>query len=299
MTGSTRTRASHHISPLRYPGGKGKLANYVKAIVKQSGMLDATYIEPFTGGGGVGLALLLNGYVSRIVLNDLSKPVYAFWRAMLTRPDEFRQRILTVPLTVQEWQVQRDIFRDCADEFDLGFAAFYLNRTNHSGVLNGGMIGGYAQTSSYGLGARFNREELAARVQRIARNGRRIEVRNDDAAYLIANAQEISGSRAPLVYVDPPYYRKGRDLYYDFYTGDDHAKLRDVVKNLSGEVRWIVSYDNEPEIAALYREFRSIEYSLSYSVKNGRVGRELMFFSDNIVIPKLSDGGLVELSVAA
>lgn len=295
---STTMRASYHVSPLRYPGGKAKLAPYFKLLVRNNRLLDSTYVEPFAGGGGVGLCLLLHGYVDRIFLNDLSAPVYAFWRALLDEPEMFQERILGVELTTEEWLNQRRIFQEAKGQisFDVGFATFFLNRTSHSGVLNAGMIGGHAQKSAYGLNARFNRQELAARVKRIARNRSKITVLNFDAAELIGNVQEISGNQSPLLYVDPPYYRKGRDLYYDFYKPDDHAKLRDIIVQLNSGVRWVVSYDNEPEVVSLYQGHQTLEYNLSYSVRNGRVGKEIMFFSESIFPPSLTNGGLQDLT---
>ncbi|WP_174301218.1 DNA adenine methylase [Caulobacter sp. S45] len=288
------------MSPLRYPGGKGKLAAYLKAVIRSNRLFDRTYVEPFAGGGGVGLALLLNGYVNHIVLNDLSRPIYAFWHAILYETNRFEERISTVALTINEWEQQRNTFRAASsDLFDLGFATFYLNRTNHSGVLNGGMIGGYSQKSTYGLDARFNRQELVARVRRIGKNSRRITIRNDDAASLLQDLPSITGEPNPLLYIDPPYYTKGRDLYYDFYSQEDHTSLRDVIDTLDNNVAWVVSYDNASEIARLYSHRRSLVYDLSYSVRNGRVGRELMFFSDHLMIPDLSEGGLVDLQAAA
>jgi DNA adenine methylase len=289
-------RASYHASPLRYPGGKAKLAAYFKALVRNNHLLDGTYVEPFAGGGGVGLSLLLHGYVERIILNDLSAPIYAFWRAVLDYPERFQERILDVKLSTKEWERQRRIFQESAGNlnFDVGFATFFLNRTNRSGVLNGGMIGGHAQNSSYGLNARFNRQELAARIKRISRTSSRITLLNLDAAELIANSRKISGDPKPLIYIDPPYFRKGRDLYYDFFEPKDHVNLRDVVARLDPEVRWVVSYDNEPEIVALYKAYRTLEYNLNYSVRNGRIGREVMFFSGSVAPPALAEGGLHE-----
>jgi DNA adenine methylase len=284
MQMTERVRASYHASPLRYPGGKAKLAPFFKTLVRDNLLLDGTYIEPFAGGGAVGLCLLLHGYVDRIFLNDLSTPIYAFWRAMLDHPDRFIERIQKVDLTTKEWLKQRQIFLDPVNgtSFEIGFATFYLNRTNHSGVLNAGMIGGHAQKSAYGLDARFNRQELAARVRRIARCRSKITVMNLDASELIANVQQISENNRPLLYIDPPYYRKGRDLYYDYYNPGDHSKLRDAIVRLDPQVLWVVSYDAEAEILALYRGFQSFRYDLSYSARNGRVGNEVMFLPKSV-----------------
>jgi DNA adenine methylase len=250
-------------------------------------------VEPFAGGGGVGLALLLHGYVDRIVLNDLSEPIYAFWRGMLDEPARFIDRILSAPLTPEEWVRQRETFRSSeAKQFELGFAAFYLNRTNHSGILNGGMIGGHAQSSTFGMDARFNRQELAARVSRIARQSEKISVTRLDAADLLAQISTICADRRPFIYIDPPYYVKGRDLYYDFYKDADHGRLRDAIIALPEVIPWVVSYDNVAPIVALYDGYETLTYDLSYSVRNGRVGREIMFFSSSLTPADFIEAGI-------
>jgi len=302
MTGqSTAKKASHHCSPLRYPGGKAKLAPYLKSIVRQNGLLDCTYVEPFAGGAGVGLALLLHGYVKQIVLNDLSRPIYAFWRTLLDDPHGFQAKIASVDLTVDEWLRQRETFRrpEEVSNAELGFSAFYLNRTNRSGVLNGGIIGGYAQNATHNIGARFNREELAMRVRRISKYASKINLFNMDARELLAGTPGIVGSGKSIVYIDPPYFHKGRDLYYDFYKADDHKALGVSLSSIPPSVPWVISYDDEPTIYDIYSSYRSRRYSLNYSVKNGRVGGEVMFFSDGLTIPALSTGGLRELDDGA
>lgn len=280
-----RVKASHHLSPLRYPGGKGKLASAIKHLVTVNNLLDCTYVEPFAGGAGVALSLLCHGYVERIIINDLSLPIYAFWKAALDEPEEFVQRIANVQLTVAEWALQKECFKTAhSPTFELGFAAFYLNRTNHSGVLNGGIIGGVEQSSSYGIEARFNRLELAARIQRLARFRDEIEILNMDAGELIGTLPERCNPTNTLMYADPPYVQKGPDLYYSHYKLEDHKRLRDVICAASRELKWCVSYDNHPLICELYQDYRSQVYDLSYSVRNGKSGREIMFFSDNLLI---------------
>jgi DNA adenine methylase len=229
----------------------------------------------------------------------LSLPIYLFWKSLLEEPSRFVDRINSVALSTEEWLCQREIFRGrtAADNFDIGFSTFYLNRTNRSGVLNGGMIGGLSQSSAYGIDARFNRAELSARVERIARNAARIEITNQDATSLIGQIEALYGEGV-FLYIDPPYYKKGRDLYYDFYKEKDHLDLRNAIGSLPDYVPWIVSYDNVPEIAQLYADYNSIEYDLNYSVKNGRIGRELMFFSDGTFPIAVSDAGLGDRRVA-
>lgn len=284
-------RASHHASPLRYPGGKAKLAPYLKRVLRENKLLDCTYAEPFAGGVGAGLALLLHGYVRQVVINDLSLPIFAFWHSVLNETQSFCDLILDVKIDREEWERQRYIFlqQNEDDVLRLGFATFFLNRTNHSGVLNGGMIGGKAQMSAYGIDARFNRQELVARVRRLEKFKSRIQLCRQDAASFIRCFDSSSKNRS-FLYIDPPYYVKGRDLYYDFYGADDHEILRDAISARGDEITWAVSYDNVPEISELYKRYRSIEYDLGYSVRNGGRGREIMFFSDNLSPPTFVAG---------
>jgi DNA adenine methylase len=276
-----------HFTPLRYPGGKGKLAAYIKRLITENELADGLYVEPYAGGAAIALELLLQQYVSRIHINDVSRPVFAFWRSVLATPDELIQRVLETPLTVEEWDRQKAVFRhqDQHDYLDVGFATFFLNRTNRSGILNAGIIGGRAQTGEWKIDARYNRIELANRIDAIARQSDRITLTNADAARLIA---EKTGEwpEKTLIYLDPPYFEKGRDLYYDFYRPEDHAEVAETIKQVSRQ-RWIVSYDDVPEIRGLYEPHRSIGYRIGYSARSSRKGSEVMFFDDTLRIPPL------------
>lgn len=282
-----RPRRLVHFTPLRYPGGKGKLAAYVKRLITENGLSDGLYVEPYAGGAAIALELLLQQYVSRIHINDVSRPVFAFWHSVLATPGELIRRVLETPLTVEEWDRQKAVFRqqDQHDYLDVGFATFFLNRTNRSGILNAGIIGGRAQTGEWKIDARYNRVELANRIDAIARQSDRITLTNADAAHLIA---EKTGEwpEKTLIYLDPPYFEKGRDLYYDFYRPEDHAEVAETIKHVSRQ-RWIVSYDDVPEIRDLYEPYRSIGYRIGYSARSSRKGSEVMFFDDTLRIPAL------------
>lgn len=279
----TIARASHHLSPLRYPGGKGKLAPTLKQLIRSNKLLDRIYVEPFAGGAGVALALLMHGYVKSVIINDLNPPIYAFWRSILHKNEDFCDLIRSIEVTPAEWAKQKSIMHsESASELELGFAAFFLNRTNHSGVLNGGMIGGKRQDSAFKIDARFNRGELEKRVARIGRYANRIEVKNYDAIDMIKDLQASNAPQDYFVYADPPYVDKGPDLYYSFFKEQDHRDLANEISLLPQDMAWTVSYDESPLVFELYESFRRANYNLSYSVRNGGNGREVMFFSDCI-----------------
>ena len=278
-----RPHRLRYYTPLRYPGGKGKLAAYIKGLIKANGLCDGEYVEPYCGGAAVALELLFHEYVSRVHINDLSKPVHAFWKSVLAHTEELCKLVRDTPLTVRSWDKQKRIFahhRDF-DEVEIGFATFFLNRTNRSGVFNGGVIGGRDQSGPWKIDARFNREELVFRITSIAKMRDRIRLTRMDALKLLTNKSAGWGPKT-LLYLDPPYYKKGRDLYYDFYESNDHAEIHRV---LTGPLRaryWVVSYDNVVPIRRLYRGCRSLTYGVQYSAREAREGAEVMFFSDTV-----------------
>ena len=279
-----RPRRLLHYTPLRYPGGKGKLAAYIKAIIKTNRIFDGDYVEPYCGGAAVGLELLFHEYVSRIHINDLSKPVHAFWKSVLDHTDELCKLTRDTPMTVRAWDTQKRIFSNQEDVglVKLGFATFFLNRTNRSGILNGGIIGGRNQTGPWKIDARFNREELIFRIESIAKMRDRIRLTRMNALKFLASKAE-DWSDKTLIYLDPPYYEKGRDLYYDFYKTEDHKKIQLLLTKTLAKKRWIVSYDNVAPIRELYKDRHQLVYKIGYSARNACDGHEVMFFSDALL----------------
>ncbi len=241
-----------HFTPLRYPGGKAKLAAYVKSLMKENRLLDGEYVEPYAGGAAIALELLFQEYVSQIHINDVSRPVYAFWKSALSETEAFCRSIIKTPLTVRQWDKQKQVVEHPFDHdsLALGFATFFLNRTNRSGILNGGIIGGRDQTGPWKIDARYNAKELVRRVEEIARMRNRIKLTRQDALkFLTAGAAKWP--KETLIYLDPPYYVKGRDLYYDFYAPEDHAHIAKFVRGSIKRQKWIVSYDNVKPIRDL------------------------------------------------
>lgn len=279
---------SGRYSPLRYPGGKGKVARFLKEIVRLNGLSDGRYVEPYAGGAAVAWELLLTGVVRRVSINDVSLPIYAFWHSVLNSTDELCKKIQDCPLTVDEWDKQKEIFRQ-SDELDflnLGFALFFLNRTNRSGILNGGIIGGRAQLGEWKIDARFNQAGLISRIKKIAQLRSRVELTQLDAVEFIQrNAKRFEDKT--LLYIDPPYYEKGRFLYHDAYEPNDHTKVAEAVVELE-RLNWVVSYDDVRPIHDLYAKSPWLQYTLNYSARNATRGREVMFFSRGLAVPEMT-----------
>jgi DNA adenine methylase len=266
-------------SPLRYPGGKSKLAPLIYLIMQNTGNDCRTYIEPFVGGAGVALSLLLENRVDKIVINDYDKAIYSFWRAIKENTALLLGLVANAPLTIEEWRRQKEIYTKQNQKYsvELGFAAFYLNRTNRSGVLNGGPIGGVSQDGNYLMDARYNREELINRIERIAKRKKDIYVYNKEVRSFISNVLPRHQQQA-FIYFDPPYYKKGHELYKNFFKPDDHE---DIANSITQSVRcdWIVTYDDVPQIETLYQQYTMRKMVLRYSVANtSSTGSEIIVF---------------------
>ena len=275
-------------TPLRYPGGKQKLTPFIIEMMETNGLIGGEYAEPYAGGAGVAIELLLSGKVSRIHLNDVSRPVYAFWRAILEQPKEFCRKISSASMTIPEWRRQKEILSRPSEftTLDLGFSLFFLNRCNRSGIPSGGVIGGLDQTGEWKMDARFNRNELIRRVEAIAKHKAQINIHNLDAEDFIKH-QLIKCAEDTLVYCDPPYFKKADRLYLNHYTPADHERIAEVIQEHI-EGRWMVSYDDAPEIRVHYPGREQFVYELNYHASRARRGSEVFFFSDDLDLPASS-----------
>lgn len=275
-------------SPLRYPGGKGKLASFIKLIFERNSLKNGYYVEPYAGGASVALSLLFNDYASKIIINDIDKSIYAFWYSVINNTDELCKMIIDTKVNLTSWNQQKDIQKqkEETDLLKLGFSTFFLNRTNRSGIINAGVIGGNDQKGKYKIDARFNKEELIRRIQKIGIIGNKIMLYNLDAIELI---KEISNQlpEKTLIYFDPPYYLKGKELYVNHYKHKDHLLVSQMINGLS-EHKWLVSYDNHNEIRELYKENKMFTYSLNYCAVNATRGTEVMFYHKDLIIPEES-----------
>lgn len=268
-------------SPLRYPGGKSCMLGPVADLIRENRLVRPDYAEPYAGGCGLALGLLFGGCVDHVHLNDIDPGVWAFWHTVLEECRELVALVDKVPVTVEEWHRQKDIASksDVDDPVSLGFATFFLNRTNRSGIIKGaGVIGGLEQKGQYPIDCRFNREDLVRRIKRVHTYRSRIHLHRLDA---IAFMRKRSFFEPDTFFaIDPPYFRKGPYLYTSFYRPEDHADVAATVRDLQHP--WIVTYDMTDEIRSLYRGFRQFEFDITYSVQSKRVATEILIASKGL-----------------
>lgn len=286
-----------YVSPLRYPGGKAKLLPFVRAVLHENALAGGAYIEPYAGGASVALGLLLGGDVSKVYINDIDPLVHAFWFSVLNHSDDICRLIRDTPVTAAEWKRQKSVQMHPHDQdpIRLGFAAFFLNRTNHSGMISsGGMIGGRSQKGAWKLNARYNKRALIERIEAIARQRSQITLSNDDALLFLSRTRKRLPRRS-LVYLDPPYFVKGRRrLYANFYEQADHERIASFVQ--SSQANWMVSYDDVPQVRALYRGLRGVELELAYTARDRYRGSEVIFMSESLVVPNVGDSAALSFT---
>lgn len=267
-------------SPLRYPGGKGRLGPWVATLLRANCLEGGCYVEPYVGGAGVALFLLLRGHVRRIVINDADPAVFAFWHTMVNEPEALIHEIRTRPPTMDTRAWAQDVLahHDEHARGEVAFATFFLNRTSRSGILTAGAIGGKAQNGPYKLDARYNRADLITRIEAIATVRDRIQIHGLDAiAFLDKIVPKLP--KKTLIYLDPPYYVKGSQLYRNCYTHQDHVAVASKVRTLTHPT--LVTYDDAPEIRKIYKGMTSSHLSLHYSTHTARpLACEAVFYAN-------------------
>ena len=276
-------KVNSHRSPLRYPGGKACIFKFMTKLLEENDLVGTDYAEPYAGGAGLALKLMMEEYVGDIYINDLDPSIHSFWNAILNRPEDFCKWIEEVPVTVEQWLYYKQIQSNykTADTFELAKSTFFLNRTNVSGVIMGGVIGGLKQEGKYKIGARFNKQDLINRIINIHRFSKRIHLYNINGVDFVKELEKMR--RSIFIYLDPPYYKKGSYLYMNAFSDSDHQLLASKVKKL--KKKWIISYDNQDFILTLYKEEPKVLYQLSQCTSN-RIGDEILIFDNRLYFNK-------------
>lgn len=283
-------------SPLRYPGGKSQLFEFIAHTLEINHFIDYTYCEPFCGGAGVAIRLLFSGKVNKIILNDADIAIYSIWRAILHDKEKFVKCIEETKIDIQEWEKQKEIYSKLKDSksycFDLAWAAFFLNRTNRSGIIKGGPIGGINQNSKYKLDCRFNKSALIEKITNINLHKKAIELHHEDGLKFIDWIEQKYEDKI-FLFLDPPYFKQGKKLYKAFANDKYHQKLSKKIKKLNSP--WVLTYDDVDEVRKIYYGVTGWRYAINYSANVKRKEYELIFKSENVILESYDKVKLSEL----
>lgn len=302
---------SHTLSPLRYPGGKTQLVNYVLYLLEKN-KVNGTYIEPFAGGAGVAIKLLLDNHVKNIWINDYDKAIYSVWYSILHQPKQLIDLIKKVPFdyydghhisknfSISFWKNQKKIYfenKTHQNSIELGFSTLFLNRTNRSGIIMGGPIGGFEQKGTSQIYSRFNKQTLIKKINLIYEQKNRIKLTRKNATKLIPEIQEQVDSKNSFIFFDPPYFEQGKNLYYSSFDKHGHETLANAILTLS-DFKWITTYDKSQQISELYQSNqKNFEYDIRYSANNKKRGHapELLFASPSLQIDSYDSVNLLPI----
>ncbi|WP_397303188.1 DNA adenine methylase [Nonlabens ulvanivorans] len=278
-----------YYSPLRYPGGKSKLAAFITKICQDNDLTES-YVEPYAGGASVALHLIINNIVNHVHINDADRSLFAFWHCLIHDSEKVLQSIESMQINMDSWNyfklIQKE--KDTCDLIDLALSTFFLNRTNRSGILNAGVIGGKDQSGNYKMDCRFNKKDIIKRLERIINLKDKITVTNLDALDLIKQHEYSGNNVGKIAYFDPPYYYKADSLYMNHYQPEDHKLVAEKIKSIRN-FHFVISYDDNEAIRSLYSELPSKRYSFSHNIINSRKGMEILFFDKNLIVDDLTN----------
>nr|WP_301003537.1 DNA adenine methylase [Arsukibacterium sp.] len=270
------------MSPFRYPGGKGKLSKFLALFLTSNDLKGTKFVEPFCGGAGGSLPLLEAGIISKLILNDANPFIAEFWQSAINHTASLTKEIRKVNVNLKSWHKYRDIFEGNVDSSDLdkALSVFFLNRTNRSGILHAGPIGGQAQNGNYLIDCRFNKVDLIQRIENIAKLRRNIVVKSEDASSLVFKLDKENC----FIYADPPYVKEGKNIYKKYcFNSYQHTAFSNAIKHQNNP--WLISYDDDPLVHELYAKSGINVIELSYVMNKARVGRELLIASSTMKMP--------------
>lgn len=274
---------SGFLSPLRYPGGKTRLASFLCKTIKKnfSNNEKILLVEPYAGGAGASLKLLFSGKVDSIIINDFDKAIFSFWKIAVDDTDFLIKSIKEVTINISEWKRQKEIYTSSTSTMrELAFATLFLNRTNRSGIIEGGPIGGMNQTGIWKIKARFTKNTIIERLNKIKEFKNKIQVRNLDGVTLLKQLEKNKKSSNYFIFLDPPYFKHGSSLYLNHYIEKDHKCLLRLLEK--SQLKWVMTYDDVSFISKLYDDFRKTKFIISHSAYEARRGKELLIFSHNV-----------------
>lgn len=271
---------------LRYPGSKKFLKPVISNWIQTHGLQESTFYEPFCGGASLGLGLLTSGHIKKLVLADKDRTVRALWQCVFSDYGWLQRAIKTREVSLDMWnkiKMSKPITRR-----ENAWKCLYLNRTCFSGISKGGPIGGQTQSSKYKIDCRFNRLTLSKAVKELANHKGSVKVlptRTWDKT-----VQHAEKDNNAIIYLDPPYFLKGKLLYNEFFNYSDHQELINYCATL--KMPWILSYDLCDEILELCKE-RSLHITRVAQRSSTAIERitrkeqtELLITSDKFKFPK-------------
>ena len=259
----------------RYPGGKSKFKTIIQdELLKFS---NVEYREPFFGGGSIGLSLLSR--METAWVNDKDYGIYSLWASVKDNPEELKKLINDfVPSVDEFYRIKKSLLNDKTSIVETGFNKLAIHQLSFSGLglKSGGPLGGRTQESKYKIDCRWSPESICKKIEtlHIMFQEKNIKITHDDFEPMITTGENA------LIYLDPPYFDKGADLYHHAFTAEDHERLRVSLKKAKHD--WVLSYDDCPEIRDLYDWAYIKSIDANYTIKGSTQKTELIIMKQRI-----------------
>ena len=276
------------VTPLRYPGGKTWLLDYVKAFARFHKLSSTTIVEPYGGSASISVGLIRSQLVTDATVCERDPLIVAFWNVAIHRNEELIEYLSSLEINMETWYGLRrylDLEKtNLQNELEAAGAFLFFNRTNYSGIIKGGPLGGKKQLSKYKLNCRFNKGRIADKIRSLKALEDKLKIIQIDGLEYMKN-HALQSPDNVFFYVDPPYYGAGKDLYRFYFTDFDHQQLSAFLTGT--EIPWLLSYDDAEFIRNLYQKKSNLPVYTDYQSGHLRRGVKELLIS-NYVIPPAS-----------
>ncbi|MBA7565914.1 Modification methylase DpnIIA [subsurface metagenome] len=235
---------------LRYPGGKGRLLQFLSNRIPAAAEITGRYIEPFIGGG----AVFLHVQPQQAIISDLNGELVELYKGIRAYPHKVWEVFQSFPSGRRTYYKVRDEkYRD-KPLYYRAARTLYLNRTCFKGMWRHSPEGNF----SVGYGGEERRWVITH--QYILELSKRFST----ALILQADFEDVMSQccNGDFVFLDPPYKPGGRELLeahytYGRFTFGDQARLARKLKEIgiNNGVKWLMTNSAHPEICDLYADF--------------------------------------------
>jgi DNA adenine methylase len=271
---------------LRYPGGKtnvvGQITSRLQAMF--AGLSpSAEYREPFIGSGAVAISLLQR-QPGPAWINDRDPAMAALWDSVINRSDSLKLLVTLFSdiINVNYFYYYKKYLCSIVNpedlqRFDPGWVALAklaVHQMSFSGLgtCAGGPLGGRSQRGQSRVYSRYNAELLCTKIDSCRDILSTVPLRNGICTCL--DFEELFSPGEAVIYLDPPYYEAGPELYQHSFHHNDHVRLAGLLRK---ETRpWLLSYDANPAILDLYSWARIEEIEVPYPINGCEKKVELL-----------------------
>jgi len=275
-------------SPLRYPGGKSKALKWIVPLIPYFDELR----EPFVGGGSVFVVTKQLFPSKKFWINDLNQDLYSFWKVVR---DDIKKLVIDISKLKNDTSDGKFLHKHYTkstvkfNEFEKAVRFFVLNRITFSGTADSG---GFSK-------AAFEKRFTKSSIDRLNDLGKivtpDVRITNIDYEELVNKPGENV-----FIFLDPPYLTAEKSMLYgkngNLHRGFDHQRFANVMKNC--QHKWLITYDDHPEIRNLFKFANIIEWEMQYGMNNYKKttaakGKELFIANYPIKLDKQLDFGLI------